>query len=97
MNRISIEELEQKIEDGEEVIDSYFDANSTRVGQVYQTVERRQQITEQRLQLPESMLQEINQIAKELNISNEAVIKMMLRRSLDEHYLAKTRVLGRLI
>jgi hypothetical protein len=44
MNKISIEELEQKIEAGEEVIDTYFDPNSTRV-----------------------------------------------RRSLDEHYLAKTR------
>jgi hypothetical protein len=92
MNKISIEQLEQKIEDGEEVVDTYFNSNSTRIGTVYQTIERRKQISQQNLQIPESMLQEINLIANELNISNEAVIKMMLRRSLDEHYLAKTKV-----
>jgi hypothetical protein len=32
MNKISLEELEQKIEAGEEVIDRYFDAGTTRVG-----------------------------------------------------------------
>lgn len=35
------------------------------------------------------MIREINVIANELNITTDAVIKMMLRRSLDEHYLAK--------
>ena len=48
--------------------------------------------TKKSLQIPQSMIQEINLIAEELNITNEAVIKMMLRRSLDEHYLAKTRL-----
>ncbi|MDJ0728673.1 MAG: hypothetical protein QNJ33_01650 [Crocosphaera sp.] len=41
MNKISIDELEQKIEAGEEVIDRYFDASTTRVGKVYTEVSRR--------------------------------------------------------
>ncbi len=41
MNKISIDELEQKIEAGEEVIDRYFDASTTRVGKVYTKVSRR--------------------------------------------------------
>jgi hypothetical protein len=32
MNNISTEQLEQKIEAGEEVIDRYFDATTTRLG-----------------------------------------------------------------
>ena len=35
------------------------------------------------------MLDELDQMASELNVSRQAVIKMMLRRALDEHYLAK--------
>lgn len=35
-----------------------------------------------------AMLQELDQRAKELNISRQAVIKTMLRQALDEHYLA---------
>ncbi len=42
MNKISIDELEQKIEAGEEVIDRYFDADTTKVGKVYKDVSRRQ-------------------------------------------------------
>ena len=41
MKKISIDELEQKIEAGEEVIDPYFDASTTRVGKVYTKVSRR--------------------------------------------------------
>lgn len=32
MNNISIYELEQKIAAGEEIIDQYFDSQSTRIG-----------------------------------------------------------------
>ena len=35
------------------------------------------------------MLKELDVIAKELNISRQAVIKTYLRQSLDQHYLAK--------
>lgn len=93
MNNISTEQLEQKIETGEEIIDTYFAANTTRIGKTYETIERRKQVIQKNLELPESMIREINQIANELNISSDAVIKMMLRRNLDEHYLAKKQVL----
>lgn len=93
MNNISIEQLEQKIETGEEIIDTYFAPNTTRIGKTYETIERRKQVIQKNLELPESMIREINQIANELNISSDAVIKMMLRRYLDEHFLAKKQVL----
>ena len=91
MNKISIEMLEQKIAEGEDIIDTYFAPNSTRIGKIYDTIERRNkpQFIQQNLELPESMAREINLIATELNISNNAVIKMMLKRCLDEHSLAK--------
>ncbi len=34
------------------------------------------------------MLQELDRAAEELNISRQAVIKSLLRQSLDQHYLA---------
>ncbi|MGB5772433.1 MAG: hypothetical protein WBM32_21580 [Crocosphaera sp.] len=40
------------------------------------------------IEIPVSMLDELEIIAEELNIHPSAVITMMLRRSLDEHYLA---------
>jgi metal-responsive CopG/Arc/MetJ family transcriptional regulator len=38
------------------------------------------------------MLNELDKMAKKLNISRQAVIKMMLRRALDEPYLAKQQI-----
>ena len=35
------------------------------------------------------MLNELDSLAKELNISRQAVIKTYLRQSLDQHYLAR--------
>jgi hypothetical protein len=93
MNNISIDQLEQTIETGAEIIDTYFDSRTTRIGKTYETIERRKKGIQKNLELPESMVQEINLIADELNINSDAVIKMMLRRSLDEHYLAKKQVL----
>ena len=37
------------------------------------------------------MLKELDTIARELNISRQAVIKTYLRQSLDQHYLARRR------
>jgi hypothetical protein len=37
------------------------------------------------------MLTELDTIAKELNISRQAVIKTLLRQGLDRHHLAKSR------
>ena len=37
------------------------------------------------------MLKELDALAKELNISRQAVIKTYLRQSLDQHYIARRR------
>jgi len=37
------------------------------------------------------MLDELNNAAKELNISRQAVIKTLIRQALDQHYLATAR------
>ena len=87
MSNISTEALEQKITTGEEVIDCYFDPATTRVGIPRVMTARRNPIIAD-LKIPNSMLHELEQLAIELNISSDAVIKMMLRRALDEHYLA---------
>jgi hypothetical protein len=93
MNNISIEELEEKIDAGEEVIDRYFDSTTTRVGTPRQiTSRKRQDIVTTNLEIPNPMLNELDKMATELNISRQAVIKMMLRRALDEHYLAKNQM-----
>ena len=93
MSNISIEEIEQKVEAGEEVIDLYFDAATTKVGtHRLMTSRRRQEVGAADLEMPKSMLNELDVMAKELNISRQAVIKMMLRRALDEHYLAKRQM-----
>lgn len=40
------------------------------------------------------MLEELDNAAKELNISRQAVIKTLVRQALDQHYLATTRHLA---
>ncbi|MEH2235595.1 type II toxin-antitoxin system BrnA family antitoxin [Nostoc sp.] len=93
MNNISIEELEEKIDAGEEVVDRYFDSTTTKVGTPRQmTSRRRQDIVTTNLEIPSPMLNELDNMATELNISRQAVIKMMLRRALDEHYLANKQI-----
>jgi hypothetical protein len=89
MSNISTEELEQKIEAGEEVVDRYFDSTTTRVGTPRPMTSRRRQDVPADLDIPSPMLDELDQMASELNISRQAVVKMMLRRALDEHHLAK--------
>jgi metal-responsive CopG/Arc/MetJ family transcriptional regulator len=37
------------------------------------------------------MLEELDEAAKELNISRQAVVKTLVRQGLDRHYLAKSR------
>lgn len=90
MNNISIEELEQKIESGEEVIDRYFDPTTTRVGKPYAVISRRKsEMVMTSLELPAVMLAELDRMAEKLEMSRNAMIKMILRRSLDEYLLAK--------
>jgi hypothetical protein len=93
MNNISVEEIEHKVEAGEEVVDRYFDATTTQVGPRRQMTSRRKPALETTaLEMPGPMLNELDAMAEELNISRQAVIKMMLRRALDEHYLAKRQM-----
>jgi hypothetical protein len=93
MSNISAEELEQKIERGEEVIDAYFDPTTTRIGTPrVMTSRRSQNLVTTHLDMPRPMLNELDRMAEELDISRQAVIKMMLRRALDEHILAKRSV-----
>ena len=40
------------------------------------------------------MLDELDNAARELNISRQAVIKTLIRQALDQHYLATTRRSG---
>ncbi len=92
MNNITTDELEQKIEAGEEIIDRYFDPITTRVGTPHLITARRSQtLISTQLDITQSMLNELDEIASELNISSEAAIEMILRRALDEHYLAKNK------
>jgi hypothetical protein len=37
------------------------------------------------------MLKELDEVAGELNISRQAVIKSFLRQALDQHYIAKSK------
>jgi metal-responsive CopG/Arc/MetJ family transcriptional regulator len=57
------------------------------------TSRRRQDLVTTSLDIPSPMLDELDQMATELNISRQAVMKMMLRRALDEHHLAKRTAL----
>jgi hypothetical protein len=89
MRSISTEELEQKVEAGEEVVDRYFDPTTTRIGTPRPMTSRRQADSScAPIELPAPMIHELDRMASDLNISRQAVINMMLRRALDEHYLA---------
>jgi hypothetical protein len=41
------------------------------------------------------MLEELDNAAKELNVSRQAVIKTLVRQALDQHYLAAAHATGR--
>jgi hypothetical protein len=89
MSKISTEALEAQIAAGEEVIDRYFDPTTTRIGTPRPMTSRRQGSAETHIDLPAPLLSELDNMATELHISRQAVINMMLRRALDEHYLAR--------
>jgi hypothetical protein len=56
-----------------------------------------QPITIQRVNvdLTTTMLEELDQAARELNVSRQAVIKTLVRQALDQHYLAYGAKQGR--
>ena len=78
--RVSAESIARLAERGENI--SRFFTNSGRMMPPIQRVN---------VDLTEMMLNELDVIAKELNISRQAVIKTLLRQGLDRHHLAKAR------
>ena len=78
--RVSAESIARLAERGKNV--SRFFTNSGRMMPPIQRVN---------VDLTALMLSELDGIAKELNISRQAVIKTLLRQGLDRHHLAKSR------
>ena len=85
--KISLNEIENKVNEGKEVVDDYFDVKNAVVGRPRKFISRTE-IIKTNLDLTQNMADELDDMAVNLNISRQAVIKMMLRQSLDEHYKA---------
>lgn len=78
--RVSAESIARLADQGKSV--SRFFTNSGRMMPPIQRVN---------VDLTDLMLNELDVIARELNISRQAVIKTLLRQGLDRHHLAKSR------
>ena len=76
--KISADKIAEKAMTGEDV-SQYF----TNEGKMNPAVQR------VNVDFSVEMLQELDNLAKELNVSRQAVIKTYLRQSLDQHYLAR--------
>jgi len=83
--KISLEILEKKVLNGEEVVDDYFDVENATLGRPRKFLPRKD-IIKTNLDLTKELAKELDDMADSLNISRQAVIKMMVRFSLDEHY-----------
>ncbi len=79
-NVIGAEGIARLAESGKDV--SRFFTNSGRIMEPIQRVN---------VDFAAAMLKELDETAKELNISRQAVIKTLVRQGLDRHYLAKSR------
>ena len=77
-SRLSADEIAEKAMRGEDV--SQFFTNRGEMKPAIQRVN---------VDFSVDMLKELDTIAKELNISRQAVIKTYLRQSIDQHYLAR--------
>jgi len=78
---VSAEAIARLAEQGKDI--SRFFTNS---GEMMEPIQR------VNVDLTATMLSQLDGVAKELNISRQAVIKTLLRQGLDRHYLAKSRV-----
>jgi len=76
--RLSADEIAEKAMSGEDI--SQFFTNKGEMKTAIQRVN---------VDFNVNMLKELDTIAKELNISRQAVIKAYLRQSIDQHYLAR--------
>lgn len=83
--KIAIDELENTVMAGEEVVDKYFDVENLTIGRP-RKLKARKEIIKTNLDLTKELADELDDMADSLNISRQAVIKMMVRFSLDEHY-----------
>lgn len=77
-NRPTADEIAEMAENGEDV-STYFTNRGT----------MKQPIRRVNVDFTAEMLRELDQLAAELNISRQAVIKSYLRQALDQHRLAK--------
>ena len=77
-NRLSADKIAEKAMRGEDI--SQFFTNRGEMKPAIQRVN---------VDFSVDMLKELDTIAKELNISRQAVIKTYLRQSIDQHYLAR--------
>jgi len=77
---VTAEAIARRADAGEDV--SRFFTNAGRMMQPIQRVN---------VDFASPMLEELDQAAKELNISRQAVIKTMVRQALDLHYVATVR------
>jgi hypothetical protein len=75
---VSAEAIASKADRGEDV--SRFFKGEGRMVQPIQRVN---------VDLTASMLQELDEAARDLNVSRQAVIKTLVRHALDRHYLAR--------
>jgi hypothetical protein len=75
---ISAEEIARMADQGKDV--SVFFKSQGRMVQPIQRVN---------VDLTAAMLEELDQAARDLNISRQAVIKTLVRQALDQHYLAQ--------
>lgn len=81
---ISAEQIAKLAEQGKD-ISRYF----TNKGKMMPPIQR------VNVDFTQPMLRELDQTAEELNVSRQAVIKLLVRQALNQHYLAqKTRKLG---
>ena len=76
--RLSADKIAEKAMTGEDI--SHFFTNQGEMKPAIQRVN---------VDFTVDMLKELDTIARELNISRQAVIKTYLRQSLDQHYLAR--------
>ena len=76
--KLSADEIAEKAMSGEDV--SQFFTNKGEMKPPIQRVN---------VDFSLDMLKELDDLARELNISRQAVIKAFLRQSLDQHYLAR--------
>ena len=77
---VGAETIARMADEGEDV-----SAHFTNRGRMMQPIRR------VNVDFASSMLEELDQAAKELNISRQAVIKTLVRQALDQHYVATVK------